>query len=582
MDAPVGSEIRDRMRIAWDVPIPMDDGLVLRADVFRPVDDRPVPAIVSYGPYGKFLAFQDGYPTAWRRMVSAHPEVAAGSSNRYQNWEVVDPEKWVPDGYAIIRVDSRGAGRSPGFLDHFSPREAEDYRDCIEWAARQPWCTGKVGTNGISYYAILQWMVAALQPPSLAAICVWEGKGDHYRDSSRHGGILNTFPRNWIDMQVLHVQHGYGERGARHPITGELVCGPETLPLDELARNRCDFGAELLSHALDGPYYRDRSARWDRIDVPLLSAGNWGGQGLHLRGNLEGFIHAASSRKWLEVHGLAHWTHFYTDYGVALQKRFFGHFLKGEDTGWDRQPRVALNIRHPGERFVPRAEAEWPLARTRWTRLHLDPAGRTLSERPPETPAALDFAAMGEGVTFLTAPLEAATEITGPAAARLRVSSSTADADLFLVLRVFDPDGTELTFEGAVEPHQPISQGWLRASHRKLDPGRSLPYRPWHAHDEIEKLIPGVPVALDIEILPTCIVVPKGWRIGLTILGRDFEGDKEGVRFSNFKNLMKGSGPFLHDDPIDRPPDTFAGVTTLHIDPGQDAFILLPVIPEAA
>ena len=88
--------------------------------MFRPDDGGRHPVILSYGPYAKGLAFQEGYPDQWERMVAAHPDVAAGSTNRYQNWEVVDPEKWVPDGYACVRVDSRGAGRSPGHIDPFS------------------------------------------------------------------------------------------------------------------------------------------------------------------------------------------------------------------------------------------------------------------------------------------------------------------------------------------------------------------------------------------------------------------------------------------------------------------------------
>src|SRR5690606_25960018 len=145
-------------------------------------------------------------------------------------------------------------------------------------------------------------------------------------------------------------------------------------------------------------------------------------------------------------------------------KRFFGHFLKGEDTGWAKQPRVLLQIRHPGERFEPRAEDEWPLARTRWTKLFLDLEGSTLAAEPPAGAATASFEALGDGLELLSAPFEAETEITGPLAARLNVSSSTADADLFLVLKVLDPQGKEVTFYGALDPHTPIAQGWLRAS----------------------------------------------------------------------------------------------------------------------
>src|ERR1700741_4819344 len=162
------SETRDGMRIDWNVPIATDDGLVLRADVFRPVAEGRYPVILSYGPYAKGLAFQDGYPSAWDRMARAHPDVTAGSSNLYQSWEGVDPEKWVPHAYACVRFDSRGCGTSPGFIDHFSPRETRDLYDCIEWAAAQAWCTGKGGLSGISYFAMNAWQVAAVSPPHLA------------------------------------------------------------------------------------------------------------------------------------------------------------------------------------------------------------------------------------------------------------------------------------------------------------------------------------------------------------------------------------------------------------------------------
>jgi uncharacterized protein len=150
----------DGMVILWDVAIPMDDGIVLRADVFMPRDAGRYPVLLTYGPYAKGLAFQDGYPSAWQRMIMQHPDVAYGSSNKHQNWEVVDPEKWVPHGYICVRVDSRGTGRSPGYIDHFSPRETKDFHDCIEWAGVQPWSNGKVGLSGVSYYGINQWHVS--------------------------------------------------------------------------------------------------------------------------------------------------------------------------------------------------------------------------------------------------------------------------------------------------------------------------------------------------------------------------------------------------------------------------------------
>ncbi|MBC7778603.1 MAG: CocE/NonD family hydrolase [Proteobacteria bacterium] len=567
------------MRIVWDAPIPMDDGIVLRADVFLPIAEGRYPVIMSYGPYGKGLAFQDGNKAAWERLIAAYPDVAEGSSNVYQTWELVDPEKWVPDGYAIVRVDGRGTGRSPGFIDPWSVRETRDFHDCIEWAGTEPWSSGKVGLNGISYYAMNAWQVACLQPPHLAAMCTWEGSSDYYREATRHGGIFSRFLTNWFPRAIHRSQHGLGERGFRSRVTGELVCGPETFGDDELARNRIDFERWILEHPLDDEAHRVRTPRLDRIEVPFLTAVNWGGQGLHTRGNFEAFAGARSKQKWLEAHGGAHWESFYTRRGEQLQKRFFGHFLKGEDTGWAAQPPVQLQVRHV-DRFVERAEKEWPLARTQWTKFFLDPATMSLGTMASDPRASLVYETQSDGLLFRTPPLPEPMEITGPVAARLTLSSDTEDADVFLVLRVFAPDGTEVSFQGSNDPRTPVGLGWLRASQRKLDPTRSLPYRPWHTHDEVEPLQPGVAVDLDVEIWPTCIVVPQGFRIGLAVRGKDYAYPGPPLSIPGVHYTLTGVGPFLHDHPEDRPIAVFGGRNTLHFEPGRQPYVLLPVIAE--
>jgi predicted acyl esterase len=313
--------------------------------------------------------------------------------------------------------------------------------------------------------------------------------------------------------------------------------------------------------------------------VPLLCAANWGGQGLHTRGNFEGYVRAASTQKWLEAHGGSHWAPFYTDYGVKLQKRFFDYFLKGEKNGWDQQPRVQLQVRHPGEKFVLRHENEWPLARTQWTQFHLDPDELRLAGEAVTSDKSVTYDATGNGVTFSTPPMAQDTEFTGPSALRLYVSSATVDADIFAVLRVFDPQDKEVLFQGALDPRTPVGQGWLRASHRKLDAKLSLPYRPYHTHDEKQPLSPGEVYQLDVEIWPTCIVVPKGYRLALTIRGKDYEHEDAAATLSNMKNPMRGCGPFTHDDPSDRPPAVFGGKVTLHFGAQRPAHVLLPVIP---
>jgi len=574
------SEVRDGMRIMGHVPIEVDDGLVLRADVFRPVEDGHYPVILTYGVYAKGLAFQDGYPMQWEKMVADHPEILQGSTNKYQNWEVTDPERWVPHGYAVVRVDSRGAGWSPGFMDCNSPREIDDLYQCVEWAGTQPWSNGKVGMLGISYYASNQWRVAGKHPPHLAAIIPWEGQNDRYRDSGYHGGILSQFQELWAKHQVVNVQYGRGERAKKNPNTGESVAGPVTLSDEELAKNCVNVFEELKKHPLDDEWHRSRSPDLSKVTLPLLTCANWGGQGIHPRGNFNGFTETPSKQKWLEVHGDSHWSLFYSAYGLALQKRFFDHFLKGIDNGWDKQPPVQLNIRHPGEKFVLRMEKEWPLARTQWTKFYLDPAGMALSPKPVAKEGKVEYEARGKGITFSMAPLEKKTEITGPLAAKLFVSSSTKDADLFLIVRVFDPSGKELTFMGSTDPNTPIANGWLRVSHRRLDLKRTKPYQPYHPHDRVEPLVPGEVYECDVEILPTCIVLPAGWRVALTVRGKDYEYEGELSEFAKkFHYGTRGTGGMTHNDPDSRPKDVFGGKVTLHSGGKRESYLLVPIIP---
>ncbi|HSL26539.1 MAG TPA: CocE/NonD family hydrolase C-terminal non-catalytic domain-containing protein, partial [Acidimicrobiia bacterium] len=277
-------------------------------------------------------------------------------------------------------------------------------------------------------------------------------------------------------------------------------------------------------------------------------------------------------------HGDTHWTHFYSAYGRDLQKRFFDHFLKGVDNGWQDTPRVQLNIRHPGEVFVWRGENEWPLARTRWTSFYLHP-DLTLSTGPAP-PGILEYEALGDGLLFMTDPLSEEMEITGPIAARLWVSSSTTDADLFLIVRLFDPAGHEVTFEGSTDPNTPIANGWLRASHRALDPERSRPWQPFHPHDRQEPLRPGAVYRLDVEIVPSCIVIPPGYRLGLWVRGKDYEYTGHLDEYGqSFVYATRGTGGMTHNDPDNRPLDVFGGTVRLHVGEEYPSHLLLPVVP---
>lgn len=571
------------MQIDWDVPVLMSDGLTVRADVFRPVGEAKVPVLISMGTYGKGLPFQEGYASAWQKLVADHPEIAAGSSNRFQNWEVADPERWVPLGYACVRVDSRGSGRSPGHLDNFSERETQDYYECIEWAGTQDWSTGKVGLSGISYLAMNQWQVAALRPPHLTAMCAWEGASDWYREGTHHGGILCGWTESWFKMQVVPLQHG-GPKVAESPLGGLPVTGDVLLDADTLESNRVDYGRRDRDHAYDDDFFASVTPDLSQIEVPLLSAGNWGGAGLHLRGNVEGFLGAGSAQKWLELHGLEHWTEYYTSYGRQLQQQFFDHFLKGEQNGWDERPPVIIRARRVDGTFEDREEAAWPLPSTVWTELHLDARDGSLAT-DVTADASITYQELQGEATFRLAASDQTMEVTGPLAMKLFISSDTDDADLFVVVRVFDPDENEVTFVGALDPHTPPAQGWLRASHRQLDPARSLPYRPYHPHDSRQPLEPGEIYEVDVEIWPTSLVLPAGFTMAVTVQGHDYEFDSAGPSgLSNLEHAMRGSGPFVHVVPSDRPifdpvsPARAANVT-IHTGTSHPSRLVVPFVP---
>ena len=568
-------EVSGGMIVQNDVRIPMMDGMGLLANVYRPSAPGRYPVIVTISSYGKDVRPTAAISGQLSQELKVNPAFCSqGSSCKYLTFETPDPERWVPDGYVIVNVDSRGAGRSPGYLDPYSPQETRDYYDAIEWAGVQPWSNGKIGLLGLSYYAVVQWQVAALRPPHLAAIIPWEGFNDYYREATHQGGILCT--SFWHDIWwplVSRDQHG-NPNGFINGATGRPTSGPPLNP-QLLQGNRVHLLEEFAEHDLDDQWMKERSPMLERIEVPLLSAGNWGGLGHHLRGNTDGYQRAGSKKKWLNMHVGLHFEAFYSPEGIALQKRFLDHFCKGIDNGWEREPRFNYVARNPHGNSE-RSATDFPVPGTRWTRYFLDAKSGSMSLRRPVVKSSTSYRAMASaGVSFTTAPFASETEITGPVAARLWVASSTEDMDLFVTLRAFAPDGKEFTFQGSDDPAAPVTQGWLRVSQRKQDPARSRLGQPWHTHDESQRLTPSVLYPVEVEIWPTNVVLPKGYRLMLVVEGQDFERPgrppmvRDGIPYG-------GSGSYLHTD---RNPVLYGGTNTIVTGPAHDSHLLLPIIP---
>jgi predicted acyl esterase len=540
-----------------NVDIPMRDNAQLKADVFRPTQEGKYPAILNLGPYQK--------DKPWKT-----PPTLEEKENPFMNWETVNPEIWMPEGYVSVRIDARGSGKSPGQYDPWSFAEAVDFYDAIEWAAKQPWCNGNVGLLGISYYAINQWFVANLQPPSLKAIIPWEGFADLYRDGLYHGGILNVFMTNWFTAHLLH--HNLGRASQTVPNPWE--------------KNILSF---WLGNNLDSGAFRGSQADWSKITVPFYSVGNWTGMGLHLRGNTEAYMLSPSKNKKLRMQNGSHVHPFYTADGRKDQMRFFDYWLKGIDNGIMEEPPVKLAIRHGADKIEWRYENEWPIARTNWTKWFLDvqpTATQTeafkasiLDKNPTQesscTYAATGFGSMGStsaasaqvmgggikpdmGVAFFTEPMLEDVEITGPLSATLWVSSSSEDMDIFITMRHYDETGEEVMDTGQQGAPVPVAKGWLRVSHRELDEEKSLPYRPYHKHQRRLRLTPGEIVQVQVEIWPTSMVFKKGHRMRVDIQPRD------GV----------GSAGYMHYHA-----DYNTGTNTIHTGGQYESYLYLPIIP---
>ena len=469
------SEPKYKMTLEKDVDIPMRDGAKLKADVFRPEGEGHFPVLINMGIYQK--------DKLW-----VPPHDLEEKPNPYMNWETVNPEWWVPRGYCCVRVDERGSGKSPGQSVLYSPQEAIDFYDAIEWAGHQPWSNGRVATIGISFFARTQWWVANLKPPSLACIVPWEGAADQYRDILYHGGIFGSgFIVGWFTTHMAH-----------HMLGRAYENNPDTFQDNVLWR--------FMRNSLDSGMFKSQQAQWDKIDLPMWAVGNWSGMGLHLRGATEGYMRAASKDKKLRIHCGTHFHPFYSEEGRRDQLRFFDYWLKDIDNGVMQEPPVKLAIRTGHGEYHFRHENEWPIARTQWTKLYLDlsepddaegeghcrharrmPSRRATAnadlfrqQRRPWRP--VSGPAHDAGISLVTPPLAQDTEITGPLMAKLWVSSTTEDMDLLLTLRNIDPAGKDVLEVGQQGQPVPVAKGWLRVSHRELDPDLSLPYRPYHKH----------------------------------------------------------------------------------------------------
>jgi predicted acyl esterase len=482
-------EYVDGMEITRDVPVQMRDGVVVYVDIFKPESNaEPLPIILTWSPYGKH-----GPKTFAMFPNSGVPD---GSVSSHAAWEGPDPLYWTKRGYAVINGDARGSWGSEGDLEIFGQQEALDGYDVIEWAGTLPWSNGRVGTCGVSYLAIVQWRIAELNPPHLCCIMPWEGFSDLYRDYSFHGGIPET---SFVKFM-------------------EWSC-------------RCSLGSvedwvEMHRvHKFRDEYFQSKSCQdLARITVPAYVVADWGDQGLHTRGAIEGFNSISSKDKWLEVHGRKKWQYFYQDSSLKRQEEFFQFFLKHQSSAITTVPRVQIEVRERAYEGSMRGESEWPIARTKSVIKHLDASPGLLADEPPCQLSKTSYNSTldGDCVRF-ACPFTADTEVTGTMRLRVWVSTDKGDdMDIFVQFDKLDKDGNIVPFVAmAMIDDGPMALGWLRVSHRELDTERSSHARPWLKHQRQLLLRPHEIVPVDIEVWPSSTMFRAGESLRITIQGND-------------------------------------------------------------
>ncbi|HWT48351.1 MAG TPA: CocE/NonD family hydrolase [Mycobacterium sp.] len=517
-----------------DVEVSTRDGTVLRINVIHESGDVARPVILSIHPYGK-----DNLPTRRGRKstfpmqyrIMRQPEAITFST--LTGWEAPDPAWWTAQGFSVVNADSRGCGHSDGTGKLLSQQEAEDTYDLVQWIAGQPWCDGNVVMLGVSYLAISQYAVAALQPPALRAICPWEGWTDAYRDLAFPGGVReHGFIRIW-------------SRNLRRSTR-------QTYTLERMQDN----------HPLRDDSWRALVPDLSAIKVPMLVCGSFSDNNLHSRGSMRAFTRGGSAHARLYTHRGGKWATFYSEAALAEQLNFFRGVLDGAPDSRS----IRLEVREDRDTITAvREEAEWPLARTRWRPLYLGgylaEAGALAAQRPPAA-GSITFETLSRAAAFSwTVPADI--ELTGPMVARLWVEvHGCDDANLFVGVEKWR-DGRFVGFEGSYGyGRDRVATGWQRVSLRALDPELSQPWEPVAACTVPQPVPAGEVVAVDIALGPSATLFRAGEQLRLVV----------GGRWLCSRNPLTGQLPAAYAN-------SPRGRVTLHWGPRYDAHLLIPEVP---
>ncbi len=534
-----------------DVMIPMRDGTLIAANVWKPDKPGKYPAIHAADSYQKDLDHLPNLPIFHMR-------------------ETNDIDYFVSRGYVFVHTDSRGTGHSmTGQWDMFGQEMQNDLYDMTEWIAEQEWCDGQVGMLGESQLAWSQWFCAVQQPPSLKCILPWDAGADLYRDVAFHGGIMAVgFPTAWNMWEIRgHYRLGIPDRFGTPPANPDM--------------GKWDMVWNEMNHPTYDEFWQVRNPDFKKIQVPVFVVGALHKVGLHLRGVVRGYEELEVPKKMMLIHGVMDGDEmaiYNSDEMRLLMLRWYDHWLKGIDTGFMEEQPVSIFVRGADEyRLVD----DWPLPQTEYKKLYLSSANSgaveslndgSLSWEAP-TAAAGDaagsftysypdpdwthFSGGGTAVleengvfygqkripTFTSAPLEEDLQIAGSTVLVLYASTDQINTDF--CVRLVDQYPDEEQVPGMPPKGIILTRGWLKASHAATKSEElSKPYRPYYMHDKPQMLEPEKIYKFEIEIWPTSNVFKKGHRIRIDVAC----GDSPALDFGgHYYGIKVGTDTYYHD-----------------------------------
>ena len=541
----------------YDVKVPIADGVSLTANVFRSriaqEQGQRLPVVMSAHPYNNRLiaALRNTPLSGPPKQYRVIPQVGRPRFSTLTSWEAPDPNFWVPAGYAVVDLNLPGFGTSEGLPTLFTEHQAKSYYEAIEWVARQSWCNGRVGLNGVSYLAISQYHVAACQhyggpPPALRCICPWEGLSDVYRELACAGGIEDVaFGPFWWALEV---------KPALNASASDFVAHNGSLPLDFLKR-----------HPFYDAFWREKTAKLDQITIPMLVCASFSDHAFHTEGSFRAFEKAKSSHKWVYTHRTGKWAAFYSSEVQQLTKQFMDCFLK-EDTssGFMQRAPVRLEVRRSrNDIHEVRSEQEWPLQRTKYTKLYLSPEPRKLDWRLRQSPHSVKHPAK-RGRSSFVIRFDKDVELTGYMKLRLWVQAKATgagsppdDMAVFVAVTKIDVQGRTVPFEGMAGNHEDaVTRGYCRVSRRELDVAESTEYHPVLSGTSHWPLKPNEIVPVEIALYPSST----------------FFAASESLELIISSDEIIPSPPYIKDASINR------GTHVVHCGGDFDSYLLIPVI----